>query len=351
MQFFIDIDNGSVISGWLIPDNPGDTPELIIKVASREDIQFKANVLRADLRDLGMHTTGLAGFHIDDSTVPDLCQLEDVTIVEADSGVTVYRRFNPERHKDRKLLVADASLLPQMKLLRELSQHFAMSYPFADRLSLDTLSGVLSLRFTGSIFVGGGINWMRNGSLVLEQNFVSCALLRDPFDELAEKLLFLSHLAKNPNKSPLSAYAAFSKFSDVLPQVAKIDFSDDKSLLMAFRTMSPSIRRAFRSPMTRLYGSLPEEDIQRRNVSVALDNLAQFSIVGLREDFEQFARMVNARLDTAMFPTQALDELPTAFELGKRLATIGLVLDLLDEDVALYSFAKEAWKNAEKADV
>ncbi|WP_043617265.1 hypothetical protein [Ensifer sp. ZNC0028] len=351
MQFFIDIDNGSVISGWLIPDNPGETPELVIKVASREDIQLKANVLRTDLRDLGMHSTGLAGFHIDSFTVPELGRLEDVSVVEADSGITIYRRFNPEKHKDGKLLIADSSLLPQMKLMRALSHRFAMSYPLSERLSLETLSGILSLRFSNSIFVSGSLNWMRYGALALEQDFVSCALLRDPFDELAEKLLFLWHLAKNPGKSPLSSHAALSSYSEVLPQIAAVDFSDDKSLLMAFRTMSPSIRKVFRSPMTRLYGSLPEEDIQRRNVSVALDNLAQFSIVGSREQFEQFAGMVNARLGNIIPPSQTLDELQAALELGKRLSTMGLVLDLLDEDVALYSFAKEAWKNAENADV
>ncbi|WP_312363375.1 hypothetical protein [Ensifer sp.] len=351
MQFFIDIDNGSVISGWLIPDNPGDTPELTIKVASRKDVQFKANVLRTDLRDLGMHTTGLAGFHIDESTVPELGELADVTIVEAESGLIIYRRFNLAKHKDLKLLVTDASLLPQLKLLREVSQNFAMSYPLAERLSLDTLSGILALRFSDSIFVGGSVNWMRYGSVALEQRFVSCALLRDPFDELAEKLLFLSHLAKNPSKSPLGAYAAFSTFSEILPQLSSIDFSDEKSLLTAFRTMPPSARRAFRSPMTRLYGSLPEEEIQRRNVSVALDNLAQFTVVGLRENFEMFACMANAQLNADIFPSQGLDELPATFELSARLARIGLVLDLLDEDVALYSFAKEAWHNAGKTDV
>lgn len=351
MQFFIDIDNGSVISGWLIPDNPGSVPELIIKVGLREDTHFKANVLRTDLRDLGMHATGLAGFHIDESAIPGLNDLEDITIVEADSGVIVYRRFNPGRHKNLKLLLCDASLLPQMKLLRELSQHFSMSYPLVDRLSLETISGVLSLRFTESIFVGGNINWMRYGGIALENNFVTCALLRDPFDELAEKLLFLSHLAKNTNKSPLGTYAAFSSFSEILPQIAAIDFSEDKSLLMAFRTMPPLVRKALRSPMTRLYGALPDEDIQRRNVSVALDNLAQFSVVGLREHFEQFSCIADARLGTAMFPARGLDSLPATLELSKRLASIGLVMDLLDEDVALYSFAKEAWDNAEKTDV
>lgn len=350
MQFFIDIDNGAVISGWLIPDNPGDTPELIIKVGEREDTQLKANVLRTDLRDLGMHSTGLAGFHIDEHIVADLSLLEDITILEAETGVTIYRRFNPRRHQERKLLVADASLLPQMKLFRELSQHFAMSYPVAERLSLETLGGVLSLNFSGSIFVGGNINWMRYGGLSLEHDFVSCALLRDPFEELAEKILFLAHLAKSPAKRPISAHAAFTSFSEWLPHVATFDLSEDKSLLTAFRTMSPALRKAFRSPMTKLFGSLPEEDIQRRNVSIALDNLAQFSVVGMREEYEEFSRMANAQLNAAIFPEQAVDGLPTTFELSKRLATIGLVIDLLDEDVALYSFVKEAWSNAGKTD-
>ena len=66
MQFHIDQDTGTAIAGWLVPDNPAFTPEIVISVPGQDERKLEANVLRTDLKDIGLHATGMAGFLVDD---------------------------------------------------------------------------------------------------------------------------------------------------------------------------------------------------------------------------------------------------------------------------------------------
>ncbi|OOG63088.1 hypothetical protein B0E45_29785 [Sinorhizobium sp. A49] len=340
MNFHIDMDAGAVISGWLIPDNPADVPEFRIKIPDRKEISFSANVLRSDLRDLGIHATGLAGFHIDEQYIVDLADQTELTIFEVQSGLPIYRRFNPQKHIEQKLLLMDVGAFPQIAMLRRLMVNFTQSYPVVERLSLETIGALLSLSYARSVFIAGQPNWMRHGALARERGFLTAALLRDPFEELAERLLFLANVAKLPTINTTNG--AIARYFDLLPFVRAIDFSDEKSVLTSFRGLSSERRRLLRSPMTSIFGSTPDEELQRRNVAVALDNLAQIDIVGTRDQFGQFVSMLDEYLGISILAECELATIDGTAELTEILRGIGLVADLLDEDVALYSFACEA---------
>lgn len=340
MHFFVDQDSGSSISGWVVPDNPSDVPDFIVRVPGRPDISISANVLRTDLRDLGLHSTGLAGFHIDEQHVGDLSEIVDVTIFDASAGIPIYRRPDPNRHLEKKLLLIDVSLFPQIRIIRRIMAFFALSYPVVDRLPIETIGALIANKAASSIFITGQPNWIRHGSLAREKEYVTTALLRDPFEDLAERLLFIAHLARQPARKTLNH--SLEKYQDVLELISEMDFSDRKSVLTGFRKMSPECRRLFRSPMTSVLGGTPESDLQRRNVSVALDNLAQFDVVGVRPLFDEFSSMLDESLESTIVQGSQLDALPGTSELAAILAEVGLVADLLDEDIALYSFACEA---------
>ncbi len=340
MNFHIDMDAGTVISGWLIPDNPADVPEFRIKIPDRKEVSFSANVLRSDLRDLGIHATGLAGFHIDEQYIVDLADQRDLTIYEVGSGLPIYRRFNPQAHIERKLLLMDVGAFPQIAMLRQLMTCFTQSYPVVERLSLETIGALLSLSYARSVFISGQPNWMRHGPTARERGFLTAALLRDPFEEMAERLLFLANVSKRPSTNPTNG--AVARYADLLPVVRTIDFSDEKSVLTSFRGLSSDKRRLLRSPMTSMFGSTPDEELQRRNVAVALDNLAQIDIVGTRTHFSEFTGMLDDYLGISTPSEYELSTIAGTTELAEVLRGIGLVADLLDEDVALYSFACEA---------
>lgn len=341
MHFFIDNDSGGTISGWLVLDNPGEVPQLAVVIPNRDPINFSANVFRADLKDLGLHSSGLAGFLIDDQIVADLAGVPKLTLIERSSGLPIYCRTDGDTLQ-KKLMLIEVSVLPQLKLINRLTENFSLCYPFADRYSVETINSILANPAPRSMFITGQINWARFGSTSQLNGFATVALLRDPFEELAERLLFLAYAASHQRGRGL--YPTVSKFEHLLPVIAETDLYSAKSILAAFRKITPEQRRALRSPMTATFGCSPEEEVQRRSVSIALDNLAQFDVVGIRELFSDFAQLADDVFDAAIFLPSEVQSFPGTSEVAERLRQVGLIADLLDEDIALYSFGREAFE-------
>ena len=339
MYFAIDADYGYMIAGWVILDNPSLTPEITIKVPGRDPITFKANVMRPDLLDNGLHSTGLAGFQIDGSLLEGIADIPQLTLFEAESDLPIFRRNTYGAAVEKKLLLMEVATFPQIKLLKHIMGLFDLSYPAIERFPLETTTSILG-SYSKSIFVSGRPNWQRHGSALQERGFCVMALLRDPFEELAERLLTLAHMkkwSKNAAGHPLMKH-----HSVLLGIIDDIDFQDEKSVLRTFRALSPEQHNLLRSPMTSALGCLPEEEVQRRNVSVALDNLSRFDLVGTRDRMSEFSTMADTLIGTPVFGEIPLQALPGLSELTVALGNIGLISDLLDEDIALYSFVSEA---------
>jgi hypothetical protein len=343
MYFAIDADHGHTIAGWLVLDNPSIVPEITIRIPGREQITFKANVLRPDLKDHGLHSTGLAGFQIDGSMVDDIANVPQITLFETESNLPIFRRNAYGAAIEKKFFLMEIGALPQIKLLREAMQQFDLSYPAVERFPLETTTSIIGSH-SRSVFLSGRPNWQRHGSLMREKGFITTALLRNPFDELAERLLTLSQMRR---WSEGASTNPFMKHHAILLQIIdKMDFDNEKSLLAAFRGLSAEQYNLLRSPMTAAFGCLPEEEVQRRNVSTALDNLAFFDLVGTRENIAEFSILADGLLETSLFSQITLDMMPGVPQLSAILSKIGMIADILDEDVALYSFASQAVKEA-----
>ncbi|RAS07155.1 hypothetical protein [Ensifer adhaerens] len=340
MLFNVDNDAGDAIGGWLVLDNPGDTPMFRVSVSGREDHVFKANVFRRDLYDLGMHSTGMAGFHIDEHMIPGLPGLGDLSIKEATSGLPIYGRFDPETQIERKLLMIDTGVLPQIRSLQRVMERFAIRYPMVDRYSLESVVSILSRPYFRSVAVTGNVNWIRAASAVESTGFTAMALLRNPFEEMAEKFIVLKRLADQPTNP--AAQPILEKYTVLLTSIQDMDMESHKSILSTMRNLNRDQRRLLRSPMTYAFGASPEEELQRRNVSAALDNLARFSLVGTRARFKEFAYLADSMLGGDVFGDIEMKNLPFTESLASSLAETGVARDLLDEDIALYSFAEEA---------
>jgi hypothetical protein len=251
----------------------------------------------------------------------------------------------PGQYFEKKFLLLDVGVLPQIKMLRRIMAHFALSYPLIERLPIETIGMVLNNKEARSIFVTGILNWARHGAIVNQREYVSAALLRDPFEDLAERILFLRHLSNRGEGSQVQnsfSGASSERYREVMQIMRHVDLSSSKSVLGGFRRMTTECRKLFRSPATAALGGTPDAELQRRNVSVALDNLAQFNIVGVRPLFSEFTSMVDECLTAPIMAQEQLEVLPGTLELAEVLSKIGLVADLLDEDIALYSFVTEA---------
>jgi hypothetical protein len=170
------------------------------------------------------------------------------------------------------------------------------------------------------------------------------ALLRDPFEELAERLLTIAQMRKW--SGAVGGHPLLRHHEKLLSLLDGMDLYDEKSILRSFRTLSSEQHSALRSPMTSALGCFPEEEPQRRSVSIALDNLAKFDLVGTRDRLEEFWKMTDSLIGVPSVAGLQLEALPGVRDLAGFLRRIGLVSDLLDEDIALYSFASEAINEA-----
>jgi hypothetical protein len=341
MYFAIDGDYGHSISGWIVLDNPSVIPEITIRIPNREPITLKANVLRPDLKDHGLHSTGLAGFQIDGSLIDGIDDLPQITLFEEESGLPIFRRNFHGAAVEKKILLMEVGAFPQVKLLRHMMSLFDLCYPAIERFSLETATSIVGCQ-SESLIVTGRPNWQRHGGLLQEKGFLTTALLRDPFEELAERLLTIAQI----KKWAVGEHPMLKQHSPLLSVLDGIDFNDDKSILRSFRKLSPEQHNLLRSPMTSALGCLPEEEVQRKSVGIALDNLARFDLVATREQLSEFWLMFDSMIGMPTFADFRLETLPGVPEMRDRLRGIGLVADLLDEDVALYSFASEAVNEA-----
>lgn len=340
MNFIVDVDSGSEISGWLAPDNPSATPSFIVVVPGRDELELRANVDRPDLRDLGMHGTGDCGFRFNQEHVPDLPSLPDIEILEAETRLPIYRRFQPDQDIPRKVFIFDCSIIPQRRLLSEIKSRFSLAYFNSERHGLETTVAMIANPANKSTFITGRTNLMRYDHLLREKDFLRVALLREPHEELAERLYFFNFLFKEGDASSFSTY--MTGVRGLLEFARDLPFNDLKALTSVFRASTEPQRKELMSPMTKLYGCDVDETPKHGNVSRALNALAEFEVVGTRERFGAFRGLLAGRLGTNIFG----DEEPVVFQsvktLAANLAKIGVVNDLLADDLALYSYVDDA---------
>lgn len=339
MQFVVDNDTGDAISGWLAPDNPTATPSFLVRAQGRELIRFPANVMREGIRDMGLHVSGQVGFHIDSALIPNLNEYVDVEVCEVETGLVIYRRFDPSTHVASKLYLFDATLMPARVLSAEIAKRFAQAYPNFEQYGLETAIALVTAPFPKSIFIGGRANLNRFSFWFAERGFVRAALLRDPYEELAERLLFLRMVARSSKGalSPLlNGVLCLLDFAESLP------LDDLGALKKAFRKATADHREAMLSPMTRWLGCEPGELPRDVHVSRALDNLASLDAVGTRSQFDLFKVLLSSALGSNAVNPEKPATLPSVATLAEMLRDLRPVEDLIAEDIRLYQLASEA---------
>ncbi|WP_457796498.1 hypothetical protein [Methylocystis sp. S23] len=340
MHFIIDIDSGDTISGWLAPDNPSSVPHFVVSIPGRDEIEIRANVLREGIRDLGLHATGECGFVISTEIVPDLPQIMDIEIMEAETRLPIYRRFQANLDVPRKIFLFDCSIIPQRRILSEIKNRFSLNYFNSERNGLETTIAIIANPMNQSIFISGRSVLMRYNDLLKEKGYLRVALLREPHEELAERLYFFNFLVRESDAATFSTYTHGAR--SLLEFARDLPFNDLKALTSAFRASSEQQRRELMSPMTRVFGCDVDEAPKHANVSKALDSLADFDVVGTRERFPLFKDLLAGAAGANIFG----DEEPVVFQsvktLAANLAKIGIVNDLLADDLALYSYVEDA---------
>ena len=345
MQFYVDADTGDTIGGWLAPDNPSLIPRIRILIPGRDDIEIETAMIRPDIKDAGLHSTGQVGFYIDATIVPGLMTQRDIEIIDAASGIQIYRRNDPERYVQAKVVYADVSLMPQNRVYKTLNSKFAMSYNFIEKHAFDTMACLINAGYIKSTVLTGRPYLSRYVGHFKNKDFFTAVLVGHPIEELAERLLFIQLLGKSNAAHLLPTFT--TGVEALVDFAAGLDLEDDKALNLAFRSVNDGVRSALTNPMVRVMGCQPGEEPDRRHLGLALDNLSSVDAVGLRSRFGEFKAILAGLLGADILGDGGIEISPAVDALADRLSRIGAVNNLVEYDLVLHSYVEDAIDTAD----
>jgi hypothetical protein len=344
MLFNIEHDLGREIIGYVVPD--GFTGRATIRVLRGQDelLTKETDSPREALVAAGRHETGLCGFTIDESEIPGLAEMLDLEIRDVGSDVIIYRRFNPDAIVREKIFRLETHLLPASRIDRALQPRFQFYFPSIDRFGLETTHQMFLMNNADSVYASGRVSY-RSVEYYLDQGYTSVAMVQEPFDELAERILLLRLIGENRagilGLRDSVSFEAVKRFASGLP------LDSDKSLTRAFRDIDPDVANMLSDPLVRqLTTRLPDEILKPSSISQALSTLSAFRVVGIRERAELFAEGLIHALSLHTGEVPAVDPIPAARELGARLRALPIVERLVEHDIAVFHFVSEAFEKS-----
>jgi hypothetical protein len=340
MQFHIDRDVGTAIVGWCVPDNPSAVPRIYISIPGRKDIALSANMIRDDIKNLGQHNTGMVGFVVDETIIPDLSHVKEIEIFHAETRLIIYRRIDIACPIERKLFRFELQAMPKTRLEEIFTQRFRLYYQAVERYPFDTLFAILNNQYTKSIYISGRPSLMRYQQLLQERDFITVTYLANPFDELAERLLFAQLVSRSKQAGNMTDHMA--GLNPLFELAQSIAFEDFTTVESALGSLTEAQEQVISNPFVRVLACKINDIPNKHHIGIALDNLASMNVVGTRDRFHEFSALLSEILGREMIGDYRPPDLEIVRSLSTQLAEIPRVRKLLDLDLALYSYVEEA---------
>lgn len=341
MYFFIDTDLGDQIHGWVAPDHPSKTPKVVVHYGEAAPAIVEATVVRPDLVP-SIHGTGLCGFIVTEEHVPDLAARRDVTIFHEEDGMLVYRRPPASSLPDRKLFRLETQLAWHGGLNAMLEPLFQLPYFRLELLGEETLRWIPQIPFSNSIYATGRVRIRPLDTFLRDNGFFLAALLRNPWDELAEQLLLLRMAGRRPDLGGRFHLAPGHR--SLIGKMAKAPWTNVAELDRLFSAVEPQERAALSDPVTHLLGA---DGFSGRGgpdiLSNALKTLSDFHAVGLRSDLDGFLDTLAAVLETDALPAVEQPEHETVRELAAAIERLPSAKKLIRLDLELFGHVRDAY--------
>jgi hypothetical protein len=336
--FNVEYDAGHTIEGYFVPDGFADQPVITV---SADGISRDLQCLepREAVKASGRHSTGVVGFKVDSSVVPNIQGIEDLIITDAKSRLLIYRRPRPEFVKKR-IIRLETQLIPLAATDLTLGEQFQYSTPRVERYGLETALQIFHLHNVDSIYLSGNLK-VRVFEHFLERGFQAITVLTDPYYDMAERLIALKRFSELPDmtfgpRDQMLIGAAAEEF-------ANVDLTSLKQLRAILKKINPAISRIVRMPLTKqLTTALPDEEPGRQSAAAALDVISRFTVTGLRRIPESFTHPV---ADLLGIQVESIAE-PRIYKSVSHVATLLREIPeaeaLLETDLIVYHFASEA---------
>src|ERR1700728_985394 len=113
MLFNIEVDEGSRIVGYLVPDAFTGSPSVRISDGKRDLLVLPCREERASLVAAGRHDTGRCGFTIDETIIADLARQEALELYDQETNILIYRRRPPSQVTQKRILRLETHLFPR----------------------------------------------------------------------------------------------------------------------------------------------------------------------------------------------------------------------------------------------
>jgi hypothetical protein len=343
MLFNFEEDSGERVTGYIVPDGYSDVPTIRVCNKGKELYKFPANEKREALVHAGRHETGQCGFSIDTSVLPNIRDLVDLELFEAESDILVYRRPQPHNIK-KKLLRLETHLFPLWTLDDAIAPQFQYFARGIENLGRETVTQLFLLNRVESVYLSGKILY-KNYGYYIESGFQTLVILQDPYAELAERLLVLSKIRQigtaHLGMRESVALEPAMDFAETLPT------QDEKALRRALRQMPENVTALLANPLVRqLAAASPDEMPSGAAVAAGLDILANSALVGLRHEPGKFLQGFAELLEIDADSLPRLPQFATVAPLAQFLRNSGEVDRILEKDVELYHYVEAAFNKS-----
>ncbi|MFK5598812.1 hypothetical protein ACFZ8E_17710 [Methylobacterium sp. HMF5984] len=336
MRFYIDFDTQHCIRGWIVPDNPLAISRVVVSVDGLRLTDVPASIVHDPFRQNGWHSTGQCVFELNDAVVPGLSEMPRLNLYDADTNVLVHRRISDEDLVDRRVMLINTGIHPEVAIQNALFPYFRSSYFNLHRLSDEILSSIFGNPLPTSQLLSGAVVVPRYEQYFPPDRMLSAILVQDPYVEMATRMLWLKEradaAAKDAEGWRIGRYAEASLFA------GGYDYTDVKSLKRFFRMLPQPAYHLLYNPLSRQLGTrLPDDRVHPGNSIVAIEILARVGIVGHRTYFDAFASTLLDRLGLAgTVPVPVPTPVPAeTLALAERLRGVRAVDDMLVFDVAM----------------
>jgi hypothetical protein len=346
MLFSLEHDSGDLVVVYVVPDGFEGVPRIRVCNGGEELVVLTANEAREALVAASRHETGQCGFSIDSSLVPDLPELSELELYDAETGLLIYRRPSPHMMAN-KILRLETHLFPLWRLDDALRPNFQYHARGIESLGRETVTQLFLLGNVDSVYISGRILY-KNYAYFVESAFQTAILLQNPYEEMAERLLVLSKIRRAG--ANILGVRETMEVASALDFAEGLPFKDEKALRRALRQIPNDVGIVFANPLTRqLTAATPDEMPTGGAVSTALHELSNFAVVGLRHESDRFlsalAELIGVEPD-ALPPVQQFPDVPRVAEI---LKSSGQVDHLLEKDLELYHHIAEAAEKAKQS--
>jgi hypothetical protein len=346
MLFNMETDTGDRITLYLVPDGYSEVPAVRLRRDGQDILTLPANEIREALVVAGRHETGECGFSIGPEHVPDLQNIADLQICDAETGVLVYRRPMSSAIR-KKILRLESHLFPLWRLDDALGKRFQYYQKGVETFGRETVTQLFLLNQIPSVYLSGRVLF-KNYAYYVDAGFETICMLQNPYNEIAERLLVLSnvnrhgtgHLGLRDNLGMRSAI----DFAEYLLEDGKC-FEDKKILRQRLREIPDDAAASLANPVARmLTSSTPDEMPAGGAIASGLDLLASFAVVGLRDQADQFLGAVAGLTGVDANGLPPVPRFSKVAPLAEMIRESRQVEGLLETDLELYYTISSVWE-------